>query len=95
MNIVVETLFFSDEACAQITKGARVEQFKNTKHLFYEKCIFKTTRIESVLPAKKFPGHVEIKTYSKEVYTLKISMNDYCRLIDHIDARAIICKLNN
>lgn len=94
-NLIFKTLYYKEHARSQIDAGVSCKQFKNPEDVYYEDCLFDIHRVESCTADLDFLNHAVITMYSGDTWVIKISRKDYFRLIDHISADKLLCKMKN
>lgn len=96
MKIVFDCLHMTDKTLALVRAGEPIEQFEaDIKNFFYKRIMLDGTRIETALPHPYFQNHTTLTMYNGDELTVKYSVESIARVLDHIDANKLLCRLRN
>lgn len=94
-NIIFDVLFYSSEALALISSGIEETDQVVKKGIYYTPCLLDVGRVESACPSNRFKNHTYLVMYTGEEYILKIKIEDYFQIVDHVYADKVLCRLKN
>lgn len=95
-KFVFDALFNTPETIAKIRAGINEHDLVEIgKDLVYRKIMLDIREIENAIPSTDWHNHTTVTMMSGDSFVLKISNINLFRLIDHVDAGKLICKLLN